>query len=890
MKVFKTLLSLVLVFTLLVIPLQLPDLMPFISSVYAQNGFIPQIGEDNSPPFNDNPGFTDTYGVDPGQGQGGLFSLGRELGEYAGGIMNSFLNAGAGPAADVYSVIGTLAPNIRPQIPSPSLGCDPRYLDPACFTGGGSPTGLNPVGPQGYGNPQTFPQVTPPYRSFSSILDRITGYNQSQSRQGRAGYGSQGAGAYPQQGYGAQQAGQFGAQQQPGGYGAAQQQGYPEGYGGAQQAGRGGGLQGMAQNPCGVPNYGGGQQANLGSGQQQAGGQQQPGGGLMGNQQGGGNTMVPGGYYGAEGKWATQFGSTGIDIFAPQGTPVLAPFDGKIVPGPTGMPLLQGTNGIYMRLVHVTPNVQIGQQVKKGQQVATIADPMLNAAYQHADVAFSRNPNGWQTNGPAGPGGMGGDIDARQMLQQLGIQQRVISGATGGVMAMQRGIDPPGSAHIDGQVGRGMGAGGGLMGNMMNPMAGSGSMGNGMFPGLGMMPGTSGMMPGGGGFPGGPFPGFPGFMIFNLLVKPAYAQPFGFNPFSMGMPGPMGMPGFGGGMMNPMMGMMNPMMAMMMNPMMGMGMMGIPGLGGGFPGIPGGGFPGGGGFGGFPGAQGFGANGGGYGGYPGNYGGGGYPGAGANMFAGPMMAGLGGPGAALAGQGGGPCGVAGGIPGYGGGNAANAAQIAQQRLAQGGGFQDTQQYNQQVPAGFNVNQPGSQQAGSNQNQPTDLSQFQSIYQAVPNSGQYPGLVINRQDTEETNQISAACQATDANSVTVGGKRIVSPTCTMNISQRCNTTPSHVGNNAVDFSTACGQSVYAPVTAVYSKHTDTLGNSYCQFTSEAGTFAIYNLTPTNCNGGQIQQGQIIGTVTSNSNFENGQCAVHLEAVPHGLSNSNPFCSR
>jgi hypothetical protein len=180
---------------------------------------------------------------------------------------------------------------------------------------------------------------------------------------------------------------------------------------------------------------------------------------------GGGGTMVPGGYYGSSGKWATQFGSTGIDIFAPAGTPVQAPGDGQIVMGSMGL-LLKLNNGPYMRLVHVQPNVSPGQRVHKGDPIAIIGDPSLSQSYQHADVAFSSSPNNWQMNGPNGPGGMGGDMDARQVLQQLGVQEQVIPGATGGIMAMQRGVDPPGSASIDGQMGASMvgGMGGGMMG------------------------------------------------------------------------------------------------------------------------------------------------------------------------------------------------------------------------------------------------------------------------------------------------------------------------------------------------------------------------------------------------------------------------------------------
>jgi hypothetical protein len=124
---------------------------------------------------------------------------------------------------------------------------------------------------------------------------------------------------------------------------------------------------------------------------------------------------------------------TGIDIFAPAGTPVQAPGDGQIVMGSMGL-LLKLNNGPYMRLVHVQPNVSPGQRVHKGDPIAIIGDPSLSQSYQHADVAFSSSPNNWQMNGPNGPGGMGGDMDARQVLQQLGVQEQVIPGATGGIM------------------------------------------------------------------------------------------------------------------------------------------------------------------------------------------------------------------------------------------------------------------------------------------------------------------------------------------------------------------------------------------------------------------------------------------------------------------------
>jgi hypothetical protein len=292
----------------------------------------------------------------------------------------------------------------------------------------------------------------------------------------------------------------------------------------------------------------------FGSGQDVGAGQY---GGSSSGGMGGGGTMVPGGYYGQGGKWATQFGSTGIDIFAPQGTPVQAPGDGQIVMGSMGL-LLKLNNGPYMRLVHVQPNVSPGQRVHKGDPIAIIGDPSLSQSYQHADVAFSSSPNNWQMNGPAGPGGMGGDIDARQVLQQLGIQERVIPGATGGIAAMQRGVDPPGSASIDGQMGASMGGG------MMGGMGGGGGMGMpGGMGGMGMPGGMGGMgMPGGMGGMGG---GMPGGMGGGMM-----------GGMSGGMGGGMGMPGGMGGMM-------------------GGGPMGMMGGGGGFPGM--GGF-GGGGFGG----------------------------------------------------------------------------------------------------------------------------------------------------------------------------------------------------------------------------------------------------------------------------------------------------
>jgi murein DD-endopeptidase MepM/ murein hydrolase activator NlpD len=309
-------------------------------------------------------------------------------------------------------------------------------------------------------------------------------------------------------------------------------------------------------------------------------------GGSSSGGMGGGGTMVPGGYYGQGGKWATQFGSTGIDIFAPAGTPVQAPGDGQIVMGSMGL-LLKLNNGPYMRLVHVQPNVSPGQRVHKGDPIAIIGDPSLSQSYQHADVAFSSSPNNWQMNGPAGPGGMGGDMDARQVLQQLGVQEQVIPGATGGIAAMQRGVDPPGSASIDGQMGASMG--GGMGGGMMGGMGGGGMMG-GMGGGMGL--------PGGKGMPGG--------------------------MGGMGMPG-----GMGGGMMGGMPGGMGGGMGMPggMGGMMGGGPMGMMGGGGGFPGMGGfGGMGGGGGGRGGMGMPSFGGMAGGFGG--GGFGGGGFGGMG----------------------------------------------------------------------------------------------------------------------------------------------------------------------------------------------------------------------------------------------------------------------
>lgn len=286
--------------------------------------------------------------------------------------------------------------------------------------------------------------------------------------------------------------------------------------------------------------------------------------GAFGGQSAGGggfaSPLPPGGIYGTQ-KWAP---GNGIDVFVQRGTPIYAPFDGTVGQNPRAMPspmgpvpsfLLQGQNGITFQATHAQMTAQ--GPVRAGQQIGVVNDPGLDILGPYQGM-----PDGFQhldiTMGHGGPFDVtGGDINARDWLQQIGYQGQMIPGQTRG------------------------------------PNGGGGGMGMGGFPGMGGMGGPMGMMGGmpGMGMGGSPFGG-----------GGAFGSPFGGSPFMGGG----GMGGMGGGMGMPGMGMGGgmggfPGMGMGMPPMLGGGMFGgmggnpfggSPFMGGGGPAYPGMGFMG----------------------------------------------------------------------------------------------------------------------------------------------------------------------------------------------------------------------------------------------------------------------------------------------------------
>lgn len=857
MKVFPALLSLVLVLTMLVVPLDLPDLIPHLQSVYAQDtGFgIPGPYTDFGTPQASGPQFGSVFDS--------ILSSSMGPGANLGGITDNM--AGLLSGAYGQNLSGSLDNYFANQFNLPNMSnSDSAAPNPvnasATLNTFNQNYGLNTMFnlPRGY--------TTPPGGSTGTQPGTV---------------GSTGTGGYPGTGYGQQPSGtsQFGQQGQYGQTGRGTGQS-PYGAGGqqsGQQARAGqspyGGATGA--NLCGSPQYGASSAGGY-AGQAGQSGQYNPAG--AGQQAGAGGAssggdwdpnffLPPGGKYGQV-KWMP---GNDIDVFVRRGSQIKAPADGQIgplgqsIPGPMGNIdglVFSDAQGRTARFVHVQP--QGGpRQVRKGEVIATVYDPsmdMLGAypempdGFQHIDLAFASSPGALSYASP----GAGGDINGAQFLVSHGYGQQ-IQGRTKG---------PPDA----------MGGGLGGMPGMMPGFGGGGPFG--------------GMMPGGGGgfgFPGmmGPGMGFPGMLPMNILdtvVKPAYAQ---FGGMGFGGPSSFGsMPGAGGGfpgsmgggfnpmMMGPGMGIGGPMGMGGMNPMMGMGgpmstgMMG-PGMGAGMNPMFGGGMnP-------FGGGSSFGSPGG-FGSSP--YGGGSF-GNSASMFTGPMQSAFGGGAGALgagalSGGGASPCAATGGIPGSGGGlnpslGSSGGTYGSQQQV----GSYGTQTGQSTVPGQPNTN-PGN-----------------PIYTGGT-PGQAPPVVTSQSGGKPTPSPSSPppCQTTDANSASLFGYKLVSPTCSKNISQSCDTPPSHTGNRAVDFSASCGQQVFAPFSSTYTAQTDPLGNKFCQFTSPAGTFAIYNLNPTKCDGSWVEQGQVIGTVASNSSFENGACNIHFEALPHGLVATNPFCSK
>jgi biotin carboxyl carrier protein len=281
------------------------------------------------------------------------------------------------------------------------------------------------------------------------------------------------------------------------------------------------------------------------------------------------------------------------DWFAPGGSQVKAPVSGQIVSsgsgyfGNVGLRLL-GDDGSQWDMRHVQGTAQPGTRVQAGQPVAIIQDGSLPASYQHVDIR--RNGQG-----------------ATPMLLQAGAraQQMPTSGPSHGGDWMSRGPLQGGGGGNAGNAGNpfgggnpfqmgggggfgGGGFGGGGFGGMSGGMGGLSMGGFGGFPGAGGMPGGPGGNPFmmGGGPPmmppmmgGSPFGGSP-FGGGGFGMPPMGGSPFGSfgggNPFGgMMRPPPMGLPGMGGPMGNPLQFMNrggNPFM------MQGMGGMGGPGM------------------------------------------------------------------------------------------------------------------------------------------------------------------------------------------------------------------------------------------------------------------------------------------------------------------------
>jgi hypothetical protein len=773
MKVFQALLSLVLVLILFVIPLDLPDLIPHLQNVYAQ---------------------------EEGGGWSGMVQESMHNALQSAGALLGAASGPAGPAMEVaQEVTGGGITN-----PGQLFQDIINNRTPGTFLG-------NLYGPSQQQNPPNSLYGQDYQQTVQNYLNQQApqGYGQQPGTGSQAGYTGGAASQFGQQG---QQAGRGTGQP---GAGSSQFGQQPQTGGGAKQQAQGAGQTpyggGTAANPCGASQYGqagqqSGQYGQVGTGQQ-AGQQAGAGGASSGGDWDPNFYLPPGGKFGQQ-KWMP---GNDIDIFINRGSPIKAPADGSInagqaIGGPIGTigsVVFTDTQGRVARFVHVQPQ-GAPRQVKKGEVIATVYDqsmdmlgpyPEMPDGFQHIDFAIATSIGALSYRDP----GAGGDINGAQYLVSHGYGQQ-IQGQTRG---------PNG------------GGGGGLPG---------------------MMPGMGGMMPGMGGFGGG-FPGMMGPMMFNILVPTTYAQ---FGGQSMG-----------GQSMNPM-SMLGGMQQGAGSGMIGSGMMG----------------PGGGGFGGQSGGGGLNSllSGGG--------------GSQASMLSGPMQGALSGAGGQAAGMLSGgsssPCSVTGGSPGSGGGLSPSTQQ-AQQQLGSSGGF-----YNNPQQAG---QQTGQSSGGATGNGTNSGGQIYSVNGA----GQAPNVVTNQpgQQTATSSGAPPPCPPTDANSVMFNGARLLSPTCSKNIKQDCDTGPSHQGNRAVDFAASPGQQVFAPFTSAYTKQTDALGNTFCLFTSPAGTFTIYSIDPTNCNGSFVNQGQVIGTFSANSNFESSASAttsIHFEALPHGLIASNPFCSK
>jgi hypothetical protein len=212
--------------------------------------------------------------------------------------------------------------------------------------------------------------------------------------------------------------------------------------------------------------------------------------------------IVPGGAYGAQGKWS---GGTGIDIFGPQDGPVNAPLSGTVTsesyPGPFGpipVTLLRTDAGPVIRLAHTRARAQ--GRVQAGQPIGTMTDSNMKPGWAHADLTISSSGQF------PGPPPTGGDIDARQFLRQIGYQGQQFPGRTGGPQEMMMGASPFAGSPFGGgnsfggaggsMFGGGLGAGGG--GGFGGPGTGFGGPGGNPFQGMmpqGMPPMMPSMMP-----------------------------------------------------------------------------------------------------------------------------------------------------------------------------------------------------------------------------------------------------------------------------------------------------------------------------------------------------------------------------------------------------------
>lgn len=137
----------------------------------------------------------------------------------------------------------------------------------------------------------------------------------------------------------------------------------------------------------------------------------------------------------------------GVDMFCPRGTPVYAPCDALVeeVVGGTG---LQGGAELILsahdyswafRYRHIQAQVQVGQTVRQGQQVALVGDDSLLALgnppawsqpmpdqYQHLDLSVNQGTDRFTPTG-----GAGGNTSAYSWLVSINYRGRVLARTPG---------------------------------------------------------------------------------------------------------------------------------------------------------------------------------------------------------------------------------------------------------------------------------------------------------------------------------------------------------------------------------------------------------------------------------------------------------------------------